>query len=52
MDWTLSVCLFLIFILMVASHGIAAVVVSGVIIIVIAGIIIGLVALYKKANGK
>lgn len=50
MDWTLSVGLFLVFFLMVASHGIAAVLVTLAIIAVVILLIVGFVALYKKAN--
>lgn len=50
MDWSLSVCLFAIFFLMVASYGIASVVVGLLIIAAVILLIVGFVALYKKAN--
>lgn len=50
MDWTLSVCIFLVFFLMVASHGIAAVLVALSIIAAVILLVVGFAALYKKAN--
>lgn len=50
MDWTLSVCIFLVFFLMVASHGIAAVLVTIAILAAVILLVAGFAALYKKAN--
>lgn len=50
MDWTVSVCLFLVFFLMVASHGIAAVLVSFAILAAVILLIVGIVILVKKMN--